>query len=80
MLYPSHPDLQKLFLKVKRQFDVIEEHDLEDTIKENFKLFKSELSNIDKLIADFYDIIISDGIIQDYEIEAFEKIKKLISQ
>jgi hypothetical protein len=77
-LCPSKENLQYLFNKVKKQFERIPEEEIEETIVTNFNLFKREIINIDHLMNDFYDIITSDGIIQDYEIEAFEKIKKLI--
>jgi hypothetical protein len=78
LLCSSKENLQQLFNKVRKQFDKIPEDKLDETIISNFNLFKKEIINIDTLIADFYDIITSDGIIQDYEIEAFEKIKRLI--
>ena len=40
----------------------------------------AQISNPEELFMDFYDIITSDGIVQDYEIEAFDKIKKIINQ
>lgn len=79
-LFPHESNLDEVYKKIKSKYDRLELEEIEDLIEQNFKIFKAQLSNPEQLFEDFYDIITSDGIVQDYEIEALDKIKKLLNR
>lgn len=79
-LFPRESDLGVVYKKIKGKYDDLELEEIESLIEENFKIFKAQISNTEQLFEDFFDIITSDGIVQDYEIEALDKIKRLIKQ
>lgn len=78
-LFPPQFDVKDLYNNIKEKYDGLDLEEIEALVEENLPLFKSQLSDTEKLFEDLYDIITSDGIIQDYEIEAFDKIKRLMT-
>ena len=79
-LFPEVSDLEDLFIEVKDKFETLDVSEMDNVIKENFIKYKSRLQNPERFFNDLFDIIVSDGIIQDYEMEAFDRIKILLSE
>jgi len=77
-LFPGGMDLEGMFLEVKDKFDKLDNDEVESMIRENYLNFRTKLPNPERFFNDLFDIIVSDGIIQDYEMEAFDKIKRIV--
>ncbi len=77
-IFPVELDIHELFISMKDYYDKLENADIERVIVENFKKFKLGLSNTDRILNDIYEIITADGIIQETETAAIDKIRSLI--
>jgi hypothetical protein len=78
VLFPEGKDLEKVFADIKDKFEKLDSYEIEQVIKENYIKFKTKMVNPERFFDDLFDVIVSDGIIQDYEMAAFDKIKKLL--
>lgn len=78
-LYPEGTDLNQKFETALQQYRGINEHVLKDLIKETFQHFESvKFSTKYKVYTDMYDIINSDGRVDERETMALEQLRTLI--
>lgn len=78
-LYPDGTDLNQKFEVCLQQYQGIKKEDLPELIRETFQHFESvKFSTKYKVFTDMYDIINSDGKVDERETLALEQLRELI--
>jgi len=78
-LYPKEKDQTIKYEAFKKDYKTLDPNDVDQLIKNNFDQF-SHVSFSDKyrVYREMYDIINADGVIDESETEAMDKLKKII--
>jgi len=80
-LFPQEKDVEELFYQAKSKYDSLTEVEINEIISVNFENHKEKSFTYKyKILADLYEIIISDGIIDIKENQSIEKLKDIIEK
>lgn len=78
-LFPSNPDNQAKFEEFKQDYRSLSPEDVDDLIKHNFDNFSHvSFSDKYKVYREMYDVINADGVIDESETIAMDKLKDII--
>ncbi|MBM3176679.1 MAG: TerB family tellurite resistance protein [Bacteroidetes bacterium] len=78
-LFPEGTDLNQKFEAGLQQYQGVKKEDLQELIRDTFQHFESvKFSTKYKVYTDMYDIINSDGKVDERETSALEQLRQLI--
>jgi len=80
-LFPHGKDVEELFSQAKTKYESLTNDEIEKIISVNFEHHREKSFTYKyKILADLYEIIIADGIIDIKENQSIEKLKDIIEK
>lgn len=79
-VFPHESDYPGKYEAAKKEYETVDSSDIDAVIRDNFKQFSNiSFSQKYRIFSDLYDIINADGVVDESETEAVEKLKKIIN-